>query len=201
MAKLSINLLQADLIAKQPLWTLKRVVGLWLVTLLVACIVWWMSDVQHQQSSTQFNELRVQQLALNERQTALEEQIKNSRLDVKLEQQLSSLTLLLNNKKSLFKQLTDSASTQSSGFSMAMTELAQLHHKDISLQQINIHQANMSFSGVARKPEAVPLWLAAFEQSTFLSGKSFNHLYLGENENKVMTFVVSSVDITTSQGE
>jgi len=127
--------------------------------------------------------------------------ISKNKVDANLEHQLSSLTLLLSNKKHLLQQLTDSSSTQSAGCSMAMTELAQLHNNEISLQRIVINNSELTFSGLARKPEAVPLWLAAFEQSTFLSGKSFRHFRLGENEAQVTTFVVSSGDEKTGQGE
>jgi len=201
MAKLAINLLQAELIAKQPLWTLKRVVAFWLFSFVITLCWWWVSYYQHQQSAVEFKLLNSQQLALKEKQRLLEIQIGKNKVDVKLQQQLNDLTLLLSNKKSLLKQLTDSSSTHSVGFSEAMTELAQLHHKEISLQQIGINKSEMTFSGLAGKPEAVPIWLAAFEQSTFLSGKSFNHFSLGENEAKVTTFVVSSTTEKTGQGE
>jgi len=96
------------------------------------------------------------------------------------------------NKKALYKELTDPSRTFVTGFAAAMTELASLHHKDISLQTVNINTQDMTFSGLARVPEAVPAWLAGFENSTLLSGKSFIHFKLSENEDKITEFVVSS---------
>jgi len=73
-----------------------------------------------------------------------------------------------------------------------MNELAQLHHQDIRLQTININNDNMTFSGLALTPEAVPAWLAGFENSLLLSGKSFSHFKLSENEQNITEFMVSS---------
>jgi hypothetical protein len=73
-----------------------------------------------------------------------------------------------------------------------MTELSMMHHKDISLQHVNITYQDLTFSGVARTPEAVPAWLAKFETSKFLSGKSFINFSLNENEEKLTAFLVSS---------
>ena len=73
-----------------------------------------------------------------------------------------------------------------------MTELSSMHHKDISLEHVNITSLDLTFAGVARSPESVPAWLAKFEHSHFLSGKSFINFTLNENEQKLTEFVVSS---------
>ena len=98
----------------------------------------------------------------------------------------------------MHKQLTDPTKTYSAGFSSAMAELAALHDKNISLQHVNIGHGNMTFSGIARTPDAVPNWLSGFESSTFLSGKRFINFSLIENEQKLTEFVVSSA---LSKGE
>ena len=192
MEKLSINLLQAELIPKQPLLTLKRVAVLWLGSLLVVSFFWWWSSFQHEQSIEQFKRLTAQQKVLNKEQKNLEKRVSKNKVDARLEEKHEILTLSLKNKKSLHRQLTDNSSVYTAGFSNAMTELAELHHDDISLQNIKLNGAEMMFSGLARTPEAVPSWLAAFEQATFLSGKTFNHFNLGENKDSITTFVVST---------
>ena len=79
-----------------------------------------------------------------------------------------------------------------------MVELAELHDKNISLQRVSIGNGNMTFSGIARTPDAVPSWLSGFESSTFLSGQRFVNFSLTENEQKLTEFVVSSAK---SKGE
>ena len=49
MQKLSINLLQSDLLPKQVLWTLKRVVTLWVFALVLMLSWMYISQYQHQQ--------------------------------------------------------------------------------------------------------------------------------------------------------
>jgi len=200
MEKLSINLLQAELIPKQPLLTLKRVVMLWFCSLLAVCFVWWLSSSQHEQNLQQFKQLSAQQKVLDKKQKSLEKRINKNKVDSRLEEKHEILVLSLKNKKSLHRQLTDNTSVYTAGFSNAMTELAELHHNDISLQKIKLNGSEMMFSGLARSPEAVPSWLAAFEQATFLSGKTFNHFNLGENEDSVTTFAVST-SYENKQGE
>jgi hypothetical protein len=87
------------------------------------------------------------------------------------------------------------------GFASSMTELSLMHHKDISLQHVNITYQDLTFSGVARTPEAVPAWLAKFETSKFLSGKSFINFSLNENEQKLTEFLVSSKSKTGGADE
>jgi Tfp pilus assembly protein PilN len=192
MEKLSINLLQAELIVKPPLWNLQRVVVLWFVSLFL-CLSWWgLTDYQHQQKTAQLKAVTEENNRLKAEEEDLKSKINNNTVDPELEEKLNSLTLLMKNKKQVLKQLTDSSSTESVGFSMAMTELASMHHQDISLQKISVNDTDITFSGVARRPEAVPQWLAAFGQSVFLSGKTFSHLSLGQNKQKLTSFIVSS---------
>jgi len=201
MQKLSVNLLQAELIPQQALWTLKRVVTLWGLVF-IAMFAWMsISQLQHQQLNDEFSIVNSKQKQQAARLTHLELQISKHKADPALEKQLATLKLLLVNKKALHTQLTDTSTTYAAGFSMAMTELSELHHRDISLQKVKMMLNELTFSGLARKPEAVPLWLAAFEDSTFLAGKSFTHFSLSENEDKVTEFVVSSNAAASSAGE
>ncbi len=192
MQKLSINLLRAELIPEQPLWTLKRVLSVWLAALVL--MIFWGVIVHYQLESTE------SQLALLSQETAktdtkladLEQRVAQNKADALLQEKLATLKLLLQNKTMLHEQLTDASSTYAAGFSQAMTELSQLHHNDISLQQVKMNAKQLTFSGLAKTPEAVPAWLAAFESSTFLSGQFFRHFSLSENEQKITQFTVSS---------
>lgn len=192
MTKLSINLLQAELIPKQPLVTLTRVIVFWLVLFLVMA-VWavWSQQTANRLSQEVFL-LNKQQEQLINQQQLLEQQVANNKADPLLVEQLSTLKLLLDNKEALHQHLTDSSSVSASGFSQAMNELAQLHSKDISLEKITINGELYRFAGTAKQPASVPQWLAGFEKSTFLSGQSFGHLSLKENESDHTEFVVST---------
>ena len=190
--KYSINLLQVELLPKKVWLTLSNVVALWLLVL--AVMVGWAIVVHYnQQSITEHLAVVQQENNTNERQLkALGKQLAARKVDNLLSEKLATVKLLLNNKQALHSQLTNSAQTHVAGFAMAMDELAQLHHQDIRLNRIHINNNDMSFSGLALTPEAVPAWLAGFESSLLLSGKSFSHFSLSENEQEMTEFTVSS---------
>ena len=198
MAKHSINLLQADLLPTKALWSLNRVIVLWGLTLAVMLGLIFIVQWQAKEIKAEFDAVN----SMNTTQTAtlknLESAISANRQDTKLLAQLNTIKLVIANKEHLHKQLTDPTKTYSAGFSSAMTELADLHNKNISLQRVNIGNGNMTFSGLARTPDAVPTWLSGFESSTFLSGKRFINFSLTENEQKLTEFVVSSA---STEGE
>jgi Tfp pilus assembly protein PilN len=195
MAKYSINLLQADLLPPKVLWTLNRVVILWLVVLTMMLVLIFFVQLQ-------VNNLNVEFQTVNSVNTNQKVQLKSLELDVaenhqdsELLAQLSTIKLVIDNKQHLHQQLTDPAQTYSAGFSSAMSELAELHDKSISLQRVNIGNGNMTFTGLALSPDAVPNWLSGFESSTFLSGKRFINFTLSENEQQLIEFVVSSAEV------
>ncbi len=192
MQKRTINLLQDELFPKQALWTLKRVALLWLLVLVLMISWLFASQTQVNQRAKQLAKVSAQKKERNDYLARLEKQVKENQPDPLLQEKLATIKLLLANKKLLHEKLTDVTSTYASGFSSAMTELSELHHKDISLQQVIITPEHMMFSGLAKKPDVVPAWLAGFEQSTFLSGQLFGHFTLTENEDKVTQFTVSS---------
>ena len=194
MAKHSINLLQADLLPEKVLWTLKRVVSLWLVVLAVMLLVIFFVQLQVSSLNVEFQALNSVNTKQQMQLQNLELKVANNRKDAQLLTQLETIKLVIENKQHLHQQLTDPTQTYSAGFSTAMAELAELHDKNISLQHVNIGHGNMTFSGLARTPDAVPNWLSGFESSTFLSGKRFVNFSLSENEQQVTEFTVSSAE-------
>jgi Tfp pilus assembly protein PilN len=192
MAKYAINLLQADLLPPKIFWTLNRVVGVWLVALVIMLMVMLFVQLQLNSLNTEFQALNSVNTNQKMQLQNLELAVTKNRKDAQLLAQLSTTKLIIENKQHLHQQLTDPTQTYSAGFSTVMTELAELHDKNISLQRVNIGYGNMTFSGLARTPDAVPNWLSGFESSTFLSGKRFIHFTLSENEQQLTEFTVSS---------
>ena len=192
MAKNSINLLQADLLPKQALVTLPRVVTLWSVVFLF--MLSWAFLNQYQVSTLSAKHLELSQAKKKQTKllAQLQDKVKNNRASSKVIEELALLKSFLKNKNVLLGELTDPTHTSVAGFASAMTELSKMHHKDISLRNVNITYQDLTFSGLARTPEAVPAWLAKFETSKFLSGKSFVNFSLNENEEKLTEFLVSS---------
>ena len=138
------------------------------------------------------SQLKQQQQKLQQQKNKFEQQVINNKPQPASVEKLETLKLLLVNKTTLYKRLTQENSVYTSGFSSAMTELSKYHHRAISLHTIQMDANRVLFSGVARDPEAVPIWLTSFEQSTFLSGYLFTQFSMSENDHKQTTFVVST---------
>ncbi|AOW77486.1 hypothetical protein A3Q34_11830 [Colwellia sp. PAMC 20917] len=201
MAKNSINLLQQDLLPKQVLVTLPRVVMLW--SLALVFMLSWIFLNHYQVTELTAKYVALSQIKTNQdnQLAQLEGKLKANRADVTVLEELAMLKIVLKNKSVLLNELTDRTHTSVAGFASSMTELSLMHHKDISLQHVNITYQDLTFSGVARTPEAVPAWLAKFETSKFLSGKSFINFSLNENEQKHTEFLVSSKSKTGGADE
>jgi len=190
--KHTINLFQAELQPKKPLWSLKRVVTAWSVTFFLMFIWMLLSHYQLSGLNDEHAALTSENTMLKSKLTKLEVKLSKHKPSVALTDKLALLKLILANKKGLYSQLTDRSRTNVTGFASAMTELSAMHHPDISLNTVSIDNNDMRFAGVARTPGAVPAWLAGFENSNLLSGKSFVNFTLTENEQKLTDFIVSS---------
>ncbi len=190
--KYHINLLQAELLPEKILLTLPRVVMLWSLVLLLM-VAWVIASNYTQRTLTTKLIIVQQENARHSKQLeTLTNELNNRKVSSQLVEQLDTIKLLMANKQALHAKLTNPNETYVAGFAMAMKELSQMHRKDIRLQAIHINNEQMTFSGLALTPEAVPAWLAGFENSLLLSGKSFGHFKLSENEHNVTEFVVSS---------
>lgn len=190
--KHSINLFRPELIPAKPLWSLKRVLIVW--ALVTAIMVAWTVFSQHKliQTDKRYAQLNNEKGALNQKLIELESELEAHKPENKLKEKIDLLALILNNKTQLHEELTDTTKTQVAGFAQSMTELSENHHKGISLSVVQINNNDMTFAGVTKKPQAVPVWLAGFETSTFLSGKKFINFVMQENDKKQIQFAVSS---------
>ena len=190
--KYSINLLQPELLPEQVLITLPRVILLWVAAFMLMLAWGIVTDFQQQTLQEKHNVLKKDKVKQDKLLASLTTQLTSRKIDSQLADKLATIKLLMRNKQAIHEKLTNPNKTYTSGFAIAMNELAQLHHQDIRLQTININNDNMTFSGLAMTPEAVPAWLAGFENSLLLSGKSFSHFKLSENEQHITEFTVSS---------
>jgi len=190
--KYSINLLQPELLPEKVLLTLPRVVLLWVISFTIMLGWGAVTGFQHQSLQEKLTVLQKEKAKQDKLLANLTTQLTSRKVDSQLAEKLATVKLLINNKNALHEKLTNPNKTYAAGFAIAMNELAQLHHKDVRLQSININNDDMTFSGLALTPEAVPAWLAGFENSLLLSGKSFSHFKLSENEQRITEFTVSS---------
>jgi hypothetical protein len=197
--KYSINLLQAELLPKRVLLTLKRVVSSWLLVSSLMLLMAFFSQYQVNIVAEQLKALNKIKVKQNKVLADLENNVQQNKIDVKLTSELKTLKFVMSNKQALYQELTNRDTTYVGGFAKAMTDLSEMHSKNISLQKVFIDSENLTFSGLASTPGAVPAWLASFDSSSILSGKVFSNFSLNNvrrNGNDVIEFVVS----TTNEG-
>ena len=198
--KYSINLLQTELLPKRVLLTLKRVVSSWLLVSSLMLVMAFFSQYQVNNVAEQLKALNKVKVKQNKVLTDLEKNIQQNKIDVKLTSELKKLKFVMANKQALYQELTNRDTTYVGGFAKAMTDLSEMHSKNISLEKMVIDSEQLTFSGVARTPEAVPAWLASFEYSSVLSGKVFsdfsmNERYSVSNQDQgFISFVVSTAN-------
>jgi len=190
--KNNINLLQAELFPEQPLLTLTRVAGVWLGLLSLMLIWGIVTELNYNKSAAIYDGLLKEQQQKQKLAKELELQLQNRQVSPTLKRDLATIKLVMQHKDALLHKLTDSNETFAGGFVMAMNDLSAMHHQDIRLQTISIDAQNMTFTGQARTPQAVPAWLAGFKKSRLLSGKAFVQFKLAKNEQNITEFVVSS---------
>jgi len=182
----------STLLPEKVLLTLPRVVTLWSLVLLLMVAWGGVSSYSQTQLTTKLNNIQQENTSRSQHLETLTSKFNNRKINSQLSEQLDTIKLLMINKQALHAKLTNSNETYVAGFAVAMKELSQMHRKDIRLQAIHISNEHMTFSGLALTPEAVPAWLAGFESSLLLSGKSFGHFKLSENEQNITEFMVSS---------
>lgn len=199
-AKHSINLLQPELMPEKVLITLPRVAAVWGIALAVMVAWALITQYQSKQLSNQYQIVKQENDRVKANASELEQQIATRRVDRQLAEKFAMMTLLMKHKHALHDKLTDPSRTFVTGFAAAMEELSAMHHQDIRLKEIHINNDDMSFTGLAKVPEAVPAWLAGFENSVLLSGKSFVHFKLSKNEQDMTEFVVSSKSSVEESG-
>jgi hypothetical protein len=190
--KSTINLLQTELWPKQPLLTLKRVVLSWLLVIAVMLLGVFFTQYQVHKVMDQVSALNKIKIRQDKVLADLNSQLKKNKTDATLMNKLGTLKFVMANKEALYEQLTNRNTTYVAGFAKAMTDLSNMHSKDISLQRVLIDNTRLLLSGMARTPEAVPAWLALFDSSSVLSGRVFSQFSITANESGLIDFEVST---------
>ncbi|WP_286262995.1 PilN domain-containing protein [Thalassotalea atypica] len=190
--KYSINLLQGELLPEHPLLTLPRVLSIWVMVFIVMVFIALSFQGTERSLDLEATKLTTEKQQQEQKLTTLKAQLASHKPSTELIAKEQTLKSIIANKKTIHNYLTNTDDSYIDGFANAMSDLALLHHKNISLTDIRINEHFIRFGGIARSPEAVPTWLTNFERSKVLSGRLFNHFQLNENENKYIEFTVSS---------
>lgn len=128
----------------------------------------------------------------NELNAQLEQHIENP----VLRQQLAGINNKLRYQQDILSVLGQLSAVQNSSFSVLMDDLARLRDDDLRLQTIRLSADTMTLEGIAREHEAIPRWVAQFEQGSSLKNREFTSLNIGRNAEDIITFKLTN----TAQG-
>lgn len=200
MNKHSINLLSEDLLPKTDFLTLGRVIGLWVGVLVVGILLTVITGNGLSKTQSKYTQLIEEKDASDVLLKNLEQQISSNRADSVLLDELEQLKILVKMKSTVAKKLSDEVTDDAFGYSSTMTALADLHHRDISLNRVAIIDNEITFVGYAKDADSVPQWLSGLEKSDLLKGMKFSQFSLTESENRLTQFIVSSSDKKVERG-
>ncbi len=82
--------------------------------------------------------------------------------------------------------------SQKVGYSGVMGALSRINQNDVALKHIFMDGHRLNFSGLARTPASVPVWLQQFKQEADLVGRTFESLNIGRNEDGAVTFKIDA---------
>ncbi|WP_165312389.1 MSHA biogenesis protein MshI [Vibrio ziniensis] len=188
----SINFYQDHLKPKKDLLTLSSIAVVWgAFAVIMLCFYAWFQfqSIQQQKQLTQTNlqntELTSQLTNLKQRQAKHLPSADKIAAAERLKQQIASQQASL----AAIGQYDESSQV---GYSGVMDGLAQISRRDISLSEIEIKDATFDLKGIARDASVIPTWIAQFKEQVSLTGRSFEQLTIGRDEQDIVTFELKS---------
>ncbi|WP_157037806.1 PilN domain-containing protein [Photobacterium aquae] len=188
----NINLFSDSLKPKTELITLSNLAAGWgiAIVILAACAGWfsWQNYQQQQRLQAEQRLLDSANGALARAKEALAKHLPSQlKVDMAagLEKSLASKQMALNSIAMHDESLKV-------GYGAMMEQLSLAANGNISLSHIRVSGANMDLEGMARTPDAVPVWLQQFDQYKALSERRFQQFSLGRDRKNGVTFTLFS---------
>ncbi len=180
--KLTVNLLSAELLPKQNLLTLLRVVMSWALVLLIviAAVAYqkWQAGIYNQQKQA----LTVSQKQLQQQQKILAQAMASRRVSEKLKAEVGDAEKELAIKQQLVAQITKSAQYSKIPFSVFLKDLALVREHQLWLDGISLAEHGVTLTGYAANAAVIPEWLNQVAEQGYLQGTTFSQLAITEAE-------------------
>ena len=183
-----INLYPDHLKPKTDYFTLTNLVAVWGSLAAILLGTHFFYDYQASGMSKQLTVLKADSRELSTKQATLQQKLaRHVPTQAKVEA-VERLNIEIQNKEISLGAVGKFDESQKLGFSGVMDSLAQLGRNDISLNKIYIDSNTLNMSGLASRPQAVPNWVNQFKKEHNLTGRTFETLSLGRNEEDIVTF-------------
>lgn len=196
-----VNFYQAEYHPKLRLLSLSLVIVCWALTLIFSLSAYFYFDTKQQQTKTEiagFEQKKQQQLLLiEELQSALEQKKPDPQLLNQVEQNQKLISL----KKRILNELNGQKTTQSSGFSRLMLDLAEHHQLGLWLTHITLDGANVTIQGSATESAAIPQWVNVLAKTDYFKGQEFANTRLFRDDNQQLHFVLATNQTPSEESE
>lgn len=174
--KQQVNLYQPILYPVRQQLGLRQLVVAWLLLslLLLACWFWLQLQqlAQQQQLTLLQHNLTLQQQELGLYQDALVQRQPSAALVAQLQQEERALL----QKQQLLSYLSVQQQQASLFYSPVLQHLQNIDRAELWLTQFTLQQQHSSFSGIALRPDKVPLWLEDLRQLGYFHGQRFSQV-------------------------
>ncbi|MGF1685792.1 PilN domain-containing protein [Photobacterium japonica] len=113
-------------------------------------------------------------------------------------QRADQLALKLASKQAVLAVISQYDQRLQVGYAAMMQQLAQVKSPDIALQAIQVTGLQLSLSGVARTPDAVPTWVQKFQPYPALNHRRFKQMNLERKPDNTLSFTLRAEAASTT---
>ncbi|GHA54634.1 PilN domain-containing protein [Photobacterium aphoticum] len=183
-----INFYSDALKPKVERMTLTNVVLSWgVMALVLAAVMGWQGWQQHQVQTQRDSVQQELQQVLGEIQHT--QRVLASRVPSPLKHQLAErLAQQLASKQSALAVISQHDDSLTVGYASLLQQLALADSQDIALQHIHATGTQLSLSGLARTPAAVPAWVQQFQPYPALASRRFQQMVLERDSEQRLIF-------------
>jgi Tfp pilus assembly protein PilN len=187
--KQQVNLYQPILYPVRQQLGLQQLVVAWLLVLLLLLAGWFWLQLQQNGQQQQLTLLQ-QQLALQQQELSLyQDALLQRQPAAALVTQLQLEERAVLQKQQLLSYLSVQQQQASLFYSPVLQHLHTIDRPELWLTQFTLQQQHSSFSGIALRPDKVPLWLEDLRQLGYFHGQSFSQVNMQQvPEHKAVNF-------------
>lgn len=182
--KQQVNLYQSALYPVRESLGLKRLLQCWACVALVLFAGWFWLQGQHKQLNEQLALAQQQLDGLQQEMTLYQQALAQRQPSADLVSEYESAEKSVAQKQQLLSYLTQQQQRASQTYSPVLKHLQQIDRQDLWLTSFDLQQQYSSFSGVALRPDSVPLWLEDLRQLAYFRGQRFGRVNMEQVPDK-----------------
>ncbi|GAC34103.1 PilN domain-containing protein [Paraglaciecola polaris] len=198
--KSRINLYLPELQPKLEVLTLSFVLAIWLLTLTIFGVTYYVNDSHNQQVQQELTLLQVQKSQLEDKLIVLNESLTNRTKDPKLLAAIENKQLDVGLKQRVIAELSGQEQFKSNGFAGLMKGLAQHHQDGLWLTRIHLNEQQVMLEGGAIDSSLIPKWVSSLSLTDRFKGQEFSTTRLYRDKDQQLQFTLDTKSTIEPQG-